>query len=99
MALPRSQAEQCSRIHGPVRNDKEPPQRPKLAHLAQNQRRMSSGDSLDFIVLMCFIPHVHTTVKKISAIARASSTDLPLPATSRDYKITLLAAIFAPESS
>jgi hypothetical protein len=39
------------------------------------------------------------TVKKISAIARGSPTDLPLPATSKDYKITLLAAIFAPKST
>jgi len=39
------------------------------------------------------------TVKKISAIAPGSPTDLPSPAASRDYKITLLAAIFAPKSS
>src|SRR5215510_29455 len=59
---------------------------------------MSSGDSLDFIVSMCIITHVHTC-QEISVIARASLIDLPLPAISRDYKITLLAAIFAPKSS
>src|SRR5262249_59101399 len=96
---PRARAGQCSGIRGPVQSDSEPAASGQSSLTwRKNQRRMSSGDSLDFIVSMCIITHVHTC-QEISVIARASLIDLPLPATSRDYKITLLAAIFAPKSS
>jgi len=54
---------------------------------------------MDFMMLMCLITHVHIFCQQIFAIPYQKPNDLPSYGTARHYKIILVAAIFAPESS